>query len=81
MSEFIPRFLIHVLHDGFHRLRHSGLKAKITKIRASLFAQRPGKATVSEPKPDAQAGNHAHRPLLGRFDQRLWVATTRETSS
>jgi len=45
--EFIRRFLIHVLPDGFHRIRHYGLlgssarKANITKIRAFLCVQRP----------------------------------------
>jgi len=44
--EFIRRFLIHVLPDGFHRIRHYGLlanatrKANITKIRALLCVQR-----------------------------------------
>ena len=53
--EFIRRFLIHVLPDGFHRIRHYGLlasatrKANITKIRALLCVQRPEQAAVSEP--------------------------------
>jgi hypothetical protein len=54
--EFIRRFLIHVLPDGFHRIRHYGLlagsarKANITKIRALLCVQRPKQATVSGPE-------------------------------
>ncbi|MDG1118043.1 MAG: IS91 family transposase [Flavimaricola sp.] len=54
--EFIRRFLIHVLPDGFHRIRHYGLlasatrKANITKIRALLYVQRPDQATVSGPE-------------------------------
>jgi hypothetical protein len=53
--EFIRRFLIHVLPDGFHRIRHYGLlasstrKANITKIRALLCIQRPEQATASGP--------------------------------
>jgi predicted Zn-ribbon and HTH transcriptional regulator len=53
--EFIRRFLIHVLPDGFHRIRHYGLlasstrKANITKIRALLCVQRPERATASGP--------------------------------
>ncbi|QDY71353.1 IS91 family transposase [Qingshengfaniella alkalisoli] len=53
--KFIRRFLIHVLPDGFHRIRHYGLlasatrKANITKIRTLLYVQRPDQATVSEP--------------------------------
>lgn len=43
--DFIRRFLIHVLPDGFHRIRHYGLlasstrKANITNIRALLCVQ------------------------------------------
>ena len=44
-GEFIRRFLIHILPDGFHRIRHYGLlasagrKANIAKIRMLLGAQ------------------------------------------
>mgnify|MGYP001827384915 CR=1 FL=1 len=46
-GEFIRRFLIHVLPDGFHRIRHYGLlasaqrKANIAKARALLGTPRP----------------------------------------
>jgi hypothetical protein len=46
-GEFIRRFLIHVLPDGFHRIRHysllasAGRKANVAKIRALLGAQAP----------------------------------------
>jgi hypothetical protein len=46
-SEFIRRFLIHVLPDRFHRIRHYGLlasarrKANIAKVRVLLGAQTP----------------------------------------
>ena len=42
--EFIRRFLIHVLPDGFHRIRHYGLlasaqrKANIARVRSLLGA-------------------------------------------
>ena len=55
-DEFIRRFLIHVLPDGFHRIRHYGLlassarKANITKIRALLCVRRPEQTTVSGPE-------------------------------
>ncbi len=45
--EFIRRFLIHVLPDGFHRIRHYGLlasaqrKANIARCRALLGAMSP----------------------------------------
>jgi Putative transposase len=35
-SEFIRRFLIHVLPHDFHRIRHYGLLAKRTRIRSNL---------------------------------------------
>ena len=52
--EFIRRFLIHVLPDGFHRIRHYGLlassvrKTNIAKIRNLLATPRPGPAAASE---------------------------------
>jgi hypothetical protein len=54
--EFIRRFLIHVLPDGFHRIRHYGLlassarKTSITKIRSLLGVQRAEQAAEPEPK-------------------------------
>ncbi|ETD76304.1 IS91 family transposase [Rhodobacter capsulatus] len=58
-DEFIRRFLIHVLPDGFHRIRHYGLlasanrKANIAKIRALLGVPQPAAApeTAAEPAP------------------------------
>jgi len=55
-DEFIRRFLIHVLPDRLHRIRHYGLlasagrKASIAKIRALLGAEQPGQ----EPQEDAE---------------------------
>ena len=55
--EFIRRFLIHVLPDGFHRIRHYGLlassarKTNITKIRALLGAQRTEENTEPDLEP------------------------------
>ena len=49
-NEFIRRFLMHVLPDGFHRIRHYGLlasanrKANIAKIRVLLGEPRPEQA-------------------------------------
>ena len=54
--EFIRRFLIHVLPDRFHRIRHYGLlasagrKANIAKVRSLLAAEQP----KQEPQSDAQ---------------------------
>jgi hypothetical protein len=55
-SEFIRRFLIHVLPDGFHRIRHYGLlanstrKANITRIRTLLCVQQSEQPAVPEPQ-------------------------------
>ena len=55
-SEFIRRFLSHVLPDGFHRIRHYGLlasatrKANIAKIRALLCLLRPEQAVSPGPE-------------------------------
>ena len=56
--EFIRRFLIHVLPDGFHRIRHYGLlasggcKKRLAKIRALLFVQPPEQTTAQESEPE-----------------------------
>ncbi|EHK52591.1 putative transposase [Mesorhizobium alhagi CCNWXJ12-2] len=53
-DEFIRRFLIHVLPDGFHRIRHYGLlagagrKAIVTKIRTLLGAESQDEAPSAE---------------------------------
>lgn len=63
--EFIRRILIHVLPDGFHRIRHYGLlasstrKANITKIRALLCLQRPEDPVA--PSAEAEAAPHTLR--------------------
>jgi hypothetical protein len=67
-GEFIRRFLIHVLPDRFHRIRHYGLlassqrKVHIAKVRVFLGAQAPKQddppsaevtpLTLQEPCPD-----------------------------
>ena len=56
--EFIRRFLIHVLPDGFHRIRHYGLlassarKTNIARIRAILGVHRPEETTELQPEPE-----------------------------
>ena len=53
-GEFIRRFLIHVLPDGFHRIRHYGLlasaarKANIARIR-DLLGQRAPELEAQDP--------------------------------
>jgi len=66
--EFIRRFLLHVLPDGFHRIRHYGFLAKggrgenLARVREWLNVQQthePGDKhqapTTSEPEADADA--------------------------
>jgi hypothetical protein len=56
--EFIRRFLIHVLPDGFHRIRHYGLlassarKTNIAKIRALLGARRTEETIAPKLEPE-----------------------------
>ncbi len=56
--ESICRFLIHVLPDGFHRIRHYGWlasaarKANIKKIRVLLGTQRAEQTTKTAPEPE-----------------------------
>jgi len=70
--EFIRRFLIHVLPDGFHRIRHYGLlvsatrKANIRTIRALLYQNDPRLAVRSAPRTArhsrARARDHPTHP-------------------
>ena len=39
-DEFIRRFLIHVLPDGFHRIRHYGLFANSNRANNIALARR-----------------------------------------
>jgi len=56
-GEFMRRFLIHVLPDGFHRIRHYGFlasakrKQNVTRIRAILRGA-PKRTEPEAPKPD-----------------------------
>ena len=56
-GEFIRRFLVHVLPDGFHRIRHYGLlsgagrKPNLDRIRSLLGAAPPGKTKAPELDP------------------------------
>ncbi len=55
-SEFIRRFLIHILPHGFHRIRHYGLlasstrKDNITRIRTLLCVQQSEQPALPEPQ-------------------------------
>src|SRR3981081_4426599 len=59
-DEFIRRFLMHVLPNGFHRIRHCGLLASGTKTEAfarirELIAALAAVQTAHQPPPAARA--------------------------
>jgi hypothetical protein len=65
--EFIRRFLIHVLPDGFHRIRHYGLfangnrAANITRARELLAAPKPQSKPANADPPDTnEPPTHSH---------------------
>ena len=63
-DEFIRRFLIHVLPDGFHRIRHYGLFANAN--RANNIALARQLLAVPDPTPSSRASDHAEN---GRDDE------------
>src|SRR5262249_62174869 len=63
-DEFIRRFLIHVLPDGFHRIRHYGLFANANRANNIALARRL--LAVPDPTPSSQASDHAEN---GRDDE------------
>ena len=60
-DEFIRRFLLHVLPDGFHRIRHYGLfasgirAANIARIRTLLGPATPSDEAAAQPAHNAPA--------------------------
>jgi hypothetical protein len=65
-DEFIRRFLLHVLPDGFHRIRHYGYLAN--GQRAAKLADCRRLLAVPEPAPPAPAADYRERyqQLTGR---------------
>ena len=69
-DEFIRRFLLHVLPDGFHRIRHYGLLANngrvvnVAKARALLGAHAPAQPNA-EDAADAPRAEPAPCPCCG----------------
>jgi hypothetical protein len=70
-DEFIRRFLIHVLPDGFHRIRHYGLfantarTANLAKARALLGAPTPVQAADTSPEAEVPAKPAIACPCCG----------------
>jgi len=59
-SEFIRRFLIHVLPGGFHRIRHYGLFASATRVESVKHARALLNAPI--PQNDARDAADADQP-------------------
>ena len=56
-DEFIRRFLIHVLPDGFHRIRHYGLFANANRANNIALSRRL--LGVPDPAPSSPASDDA----------------------
>src|SRR6516225_3883540 len=60
-DEFIRRFLIHVLPDGFHRIRHNGLFANANRANNTALARRLlGVPDPSPPSADSDGTENLH---------------------
>ncbi len=75
-DEFIRRFLIHVLPDGFHRIRHYGLLAGATRPARAVSVLRrtdahrrdfPPRRETIIPRPAMGAGRMTNRPSVSRY--------------
>ncbi len=72
-QEFIRRFLLHCLPDGFHRIRHYGFlangvrRARLVVIRQLLtqISPQPGKPTDLQPVPERTAFDPTICPCCG----------------
>ena len=64
-TEFIRRFLLHVLPSGFHRIRHYGLFAGAVRAHNIERVRQALAATETRPKPSpAEADSDAEPPSL-----------------
>jgi hypothetical protein len=78
-DEFIRRFLLHVLPDGFQRIRHYGFlanghrRAKLVVIRRLLAATPPPVDKVTEQQPECSAADASERPLCSCCGSRMVV--------
>jgi hypothetical protein len=68
--EFIRRFLLHVLPDGFHRIRHYGLFASAS--RADNIAR--ARELLAAPTPQTQADDADAVSLSTVFEGDLWIS-------
>ena len=68
-DEFIRRFLIHVLPDGFHRIRHYGLFANANRADNIALARRL--LGVPDPAPSSRASDRRRKWSRRRRVERL----------
>ena len=81
-EEFIRRFLLHVLPDGFHRIRHYGFlangnrAANLARCRQLLAvpSTQPPAATIDNPQPSDAATGHPLHPCPGCGGRMLLIA-------
>jgi hypothetical protein len=68
VDEFIRRFLIHVLRDGFHRIRHYGLLANANRADNIVLARRllgvPDPAPPSAQSDPTDGGHEDEEPNI-----------------
>lgn len=65
-DEFIRRFLLHTLPDGFHRIRHYGFLANGHRAAKLALCRKLLAAPAAEPAEDASASyRHARCPCCG----------------
>ena len=78
--EFIRRFLLHVLPDSFHRIRHYGFLARgertlnLERVRSLLCASSqddPAESVDPRPQPDALGQDPAPCPDCGGAMRRV----------
>ena len=72
-GEFIRRLLLHVLPNGFHRIRHYGLLARVREL---LAASEP--ETVRNDTTSAAAAPNDHRPPCPCCGGRMIIVETFE---
>jgi len=78
-NEFIRRFLLHVLPNGFHRIRHYGLltsatcKANIARAKELIAAPLPSIEPVAEPEIADVAAAADDRPPCPRCGGRMII--------
>jgi hypothetical protein len=92
-QEFLRRLLLHVLPDGFHRIRHYGFLAKgdrgdnLARVRELLRNVTEPRESVDpgpqdeKPEADAQSAPFACCPDCGGLMRRIEIFVSRSTGA